>query len=137
MNWKKVDGKEFNRQISFSTRLEFLTRYDDRTLDQWELYVAIGGGVGFALTPEHELVNLFNITGVKLCGREAVDYAISKGADNLFCFDGFLRKYYEHFGFRKIKSAPWNEDLAPTCWNYDKYGTPRVVWMELNPRIAV
>ena len=131
MEWKKVEAAEFNRQLGFNKRLEFVTVYDEETLNQWELYVAIGGGVGFGLTPDGEIANVFNNTGTKLCGREAVDFAISKGGYKVFCFDGFLRKYYKHFGFKVVKQARWNEALAPPKWDYAKYKTPSVIWLEL------
>ena len=131
MRFIKTDSKEFNRQLGFSTRLEFFTVYPKKTLDGWDLYVATGGGCGFALTPDNEIVNLFNNTGTKLCGREALDFAISKGGRKVFCFDGFLRKYYERAGFRVVCMDVWLPAEAPRNWNYKEYGRPGVVWLEL------
>ena len=131
MRFIKTDSREFNRRLAFSERLEFLTIYTEEELDKADLYIATGGGVGFAISPDKELFNLFNNTGTKLCGREAVDYAITKGARKVSCFNGFLRKYYERWGFRVVKRESWNEDLAPLGWDYDRYGKPDVVWLEL------
>ena len=131
MRFIKTDSKEFNRQLLFSKRLEFVTLYTNEELDVCGLYVCIGGGVGFGLTPDKEIFNLFNNTGTKLCGKEALDYAITKGGKKLFCFDGFLKEYYEKQGFRVVKRVRWNQDLAPDKWNYEKYGKPDVIWLEL------
>lgn len=131
MDWIKTDNKEFNRQLSFSKRLEFLTRYSDIIRDGWEFYVATGGGVGFTLVPGGEIVNIFNNTGIKLCGREALAKAVRLGGRKVFCFDGFLRKLYEKFGFVEVTRAKWDPMFAPSAWNYDKYGKPDVVWLEL------
>ena len=130
MYFIKTDAKEFNRQLCFSSRLDFLTVHTEDYLDVADLYVSIGGGVGFGLTDDKELFNLFNNTGTKLCGCEALDYAISKGACKVFCFDGFLRKYYERVGFKVILRAPWRDDYAPKTWDYKTYGKPDVIWLE-------
>ena len=131
MRFIKTDSERFNKELKLSKRLEFITVYTDEELDKSDLYIAVGGGVGFAISPGKELFNLFNNTGTKLCGREAVDYAISKGARKVFYLDGFLHEYYRHFGFTEVHRAHWNEDLAPAGWNYEKYGKPDVVWAEL------
>ena len=131
MRFIKVDAKEFNGQLSFSKRLEFVTLYTNEELDVCDFYVCIGGGVGFGLMPDKEIFNLVNNTGRKLCGSEALDFAIIKGGRKLFCFDGFLTKYYEKRGFRVVTQIKWIEDLAPANWNYEKYGKPDVVWLEL------
>ncbi len=130
MEFIKTDAKEFNRQLCFSNRLFFLTVHTKEYLDKADLYVSIGGGVGFGLTDDKELFNLFNNTGTKLCGREAMDYAISKGANKIFCFDGFLRKYYERVGFKIVRRAPWHDLSAPVSWDYKTYGKPDVIWLE-------
>lgn len=130
MNFIKTDAKEFNRQLGFTTRPEFYTHYDEDTLNAWGLWVAIEGGVGFALTPDGEIVNLFNNSGRKLAGREALDLAISKGGYKVFCFDGFLRGYYERVGFKVVHRNKWESTLAPKNWNYELYGNPDVIWLE-------
>jgi hypothetical protein len=137
MNWKKVDSKEFNRQLSFSKRLEFVTVYDEKTLDAWDKYVAIGSGVGFALIPgkEIEIANVFNNTGVRLCGREAMTEAIRLGGRTVFCFDGFLAHYCESLGFTEYNRAKWCDELAPANWNYERYGWPGVVWLRFDTSI--
>jgi hypothetical protein len=127
----KTDARSFNRQLVLSKRLEFLTVYTKEELDKVDLYIDLSGGVSFGINPDNELFNFLNNTGTKLCGREAVDYAIRKGARKVFCFDGFLRKYFEHRGFRLVKRESWNEELAPPGWDYAKYHKPPVVWLEI------
>jgi hypothetical protein len=131
MRFIKTDSREFNRQLAFSKHLEFLTINTEKELDKSDLYIATGSGVGFAISSDRELFNLFNNTGTKLCGREAVDYALTKGARKVFCFDGFLCKYYEKWGFKVYDRLPWSETLAPKNWDYKTYGKPDVVWLEL------
>lgn len=131
MRFIKTDSERFNKALKLSKRLEFMAVHTEEELDKSDLYIAMGADVGFAIGPDKELFNLFNNTGTKLCGREAVDYAISKGARKLSCFDGFLCKYYERWGFEVVKAERWDDELAPIGWDYEKYGRPNVVWLEL------
>ena len=131
MKFIKTDAKEFNRQLLFSKRLEFLTLYTIKELELCKLYITTGGGVGFGLTPDGDIFNLFNNTDVKFCGLEALDFAITKGGRKVFCFDGFLTRYYEERGFRVTVRVKWLEDFAPDNWNYKKYGRPDIVWLTL------
>ena len=137
MEFIKTDPKEFNRQLSFSKRLEFFTIYTNEELDTCDLYVSIGGGVGFGLAPDKEIINLFNNTGTKLCGREALDFAIAKGGRKVCCFDVFFAKYSEAFGFKEYDRAAWNPSLAPLNWKYNEYGKPDVVWLKLKRYVLV
>ena len=87
--------------------------------------------VGYAISSDNELFGLFNNSGIKDIGKSAILDAIKNGADNLFCFGGYLPKLYVQFGFIITHFALFNEDLAPDKWDYVKYGRPNVVWMKL------
>ena len=123
MEFIKTDSKEFNRQLSFTSRPEFYTHYSEAALDCFDKYVSIGGGVGYALH-NHEILNVFNNSHVKLCGREAMQHAISKGGNRVFCIGDFLCKYYERLGFEIEDVIQWDDSLAPEGWHYLKYGRP-------------
>ena len=63
----------------------------------------------FILSPDRELENLFNNSGIKGAGKFTVREAIKNGAHKLNCFDtGFLPTYYEQFGFKKVGRDKWN-----------------------------
>ena len=131
MKFIKTDSERFNKALKLSKRLEFLAVHTEEELDKSDLYIATGGGVGFGISLDKELFNLFNNTGTKLCGREAVDYAISKGARKVFYFDGFLHAYYRHFGFVEVDESAWDDSLRSAEWDYKRYGRPDAVWAEL------
>lgn len=95
-------------------------------------YLYDDGCAGFAITQDDELVGLFNGTEKGGVGRRLINIAISKGANNLFCFDTKLTQFYEERGFVETDRAEWDEDMAPTNWDYDRFGRPDVVWMELD-----
>lgn len=122
----------FSYYLKKNKRIEFFTIYPEEVLRGWKLFLtkAKEGGAGFALTPGNDLVNLFNNTGIKGLGGIMVRCAIDLGARKVFCFDGFLRGYYESFGFRVTQTDLWNDRLAPVNWKYETYGRPYVIYME-------
>lgn len=134
MKFDVVLPGEFNYYLTKSKRLEFITIYPEAFLAKCILLLADreGGGAGLGITPGKELFNLFNNTPTKKIGRAMVRSAIDLGAVKLFCFDGFLRVFYERLGFKVVNRAPWSDNLAPKNWDYEKYGKPDVIWMELS-----
>jgi hypothetical protein len=125
----KVTPDEFIMARDASTRPYFLTPYTKEELKNFDLRLN-QEGVGYALTPQKDLVNVFNNSGVKGAGVDAVIQAIKDGAKTLDCFDGFLPEYYKKFGFVEIKRSPWNPEYAPMNWPVETYGTPDVVYMQ-------
>ena len=109
----------------------FLTYFDEKDLLSSRMWLSKQhkGLVGYAIDSNNELFGLFNNSGIKGLGKSAILDAIKNGADKLFCFDGYSPKLYAQFGFVITDSAPWDEELAPDKWDYEKYGQPNVVWM--------
>ena len=118
--------EEFAVQRDKSRYKQFLTPYAPDEMRGWQLYMT-DDGVGFALTPEMDMVGVFNNSGNPGAGREAVVLAIAKGAKTCDCIPGFLDIYYNSFGFIEKSRMPWDDNLAPQGWNYDKYGRPEYV----------
>jgi hypothetical protein len=92
------------------------------------LFLSPDGKVGYALSPEGDLQNVFNNDG-KGGGAGAVVHAIEQGAQTLDAFDGFLPKYYGQFGFVETSRVPWDEQYKPPGWNTARDGRPDVVFM--------
>ncbi len=111
----------------------FLTYLDEKELSGSRMWLSRQyiGLVGYAISPDNELFGLFNNSGIKGLGKSAILDAIKNGADNLFCFDGYLPKLYVQFGFVITDTAQWDKALAPDKWDYVKYGRPNVIWMKL------
>lgn len=102
--------------------------------------IAAGGGrirasslglTGYVVGPDGSLKNLFN-AGCPGADEHAVRDAIALGANRLDCFDGFLPAYYARFGFVERDRCRWDDSLAPAGWDYDRWGRPDVVFMELS-----
>ncbi|MBN2642797.1 MAG: hypothetical protein JXR78_14180 [Victivallales bacterium] len=125
---EQVNPEKFIQARSMSARSQFLTPYTEQQLSEFELYL-IGENAGYALTPEKDLVNLFNNSDVSGAGAEALIDAISKGVKTLSCFSGFLCSYYVKFGFIETARRKWDDRFAPDSWDFRRYGCPDVVDM--------
>jgi hypothetical protein len=84
-------------------------------------------GVGFAITPEGDMVSVFNNSGRAGAGEEAIVLAIAEGAKTCDCIAGHLDGYYPKFGFKEAWREKWNDDYAPKGWDYERFGRPDVV----------
>jgi hypothetical protein len=127
--FNSLSPEEFIAQRAKNKRTQYLSPYTPEELSKFELYVT-EDGVGYALTPEKDLVGVFNNSGIKGAGEAAIIDAISKGAKTLDAFDPFLPKYYARFGFVEAKRLSWDDNYAPKNWDYAKDGRPDVVFME-------
>lgn len=114
-------------------RRSFLSSY---TLDQYlaegaRLFLTADGRGGFAVLGG-ELASLFSLPGANY-GESLVRFAIEQGASKLNCYDngGKLLSLYSRCGFREIFRAPWNEQYAPSGWDYAAWGRPDYVEMSL------
>jgi hypothetical protein len=85
--------------------------------------------VGYALTKDKDLRNVFNNSDIRGAGQEAVVQAIVNGAETLDCYKGPLVEYYSRFGFKEYKRDAWNDEYAPVDWNYKQYEKPDTVYM--------
>lgn len=121
--------KRFVEERARSPRQEFLTPNSEEDLANHTVVMLKGGKVGYAISPEGDLQNVFNNNG-QGAGAEAICDAIARGARTLDCFDGFLPMYYTKFGFVKVREISWDDQYAPKSWDYGKLGRPNVVFME-------
>lgn len=56
--------------------------------------------------------------------------AIAEGGNKLDCFNGGLSKMYARTGFIPVARVAFNQEFAPEGWNFNRDGTPDVVfWM--------
>ncbi len=93
------------------------------------LRTAEDGKVGYVLSPEKDLQNVFNNGGPKGAGQTAVIDAIVNGAETLDCFNGHLPRLYAKLGFKAYKALAWDDQYAPPGWDYETLGRPDVIFM--------
>lgn len=132
MNVISVSRKKFKQVLdewaSQSEKAPFVTLDVPQTADY---YLATRGLAGFGVTRDGELIALFNHTGPQGIGNRLIERAKAEGADHLYCFDTGLVELYKQHGFKVTERFPWDEDQAPDGWNYEKYGKPDLVKMEV------
>lgn len=92
---------------------------EDMPLDALYL-LSEDGKSGYGVSKDNELIGLFSLVPGR--GMGMIEEAINlDGVESLDCFDGFLPRYYEKFGFVEYKrEANWTE------------GGPDVVYMRLS-----
>lgn len=110
---------------------EFLTIHDIKNYELMQLFLNEEKNSGYAITPDQEIVSLFNNSPIKGIGRIALNDAIKNNGNNLECFDGFLSNLYNQFGFKTKKRIKFNKKYAPKNWNYKNFGMPDVLTMHL------
>jgi hypothetical protein len=111
----------------------FLTRHAPDELDGYEIITRDGAGV--LVSPDGDIQNLFNNGDTKGIGRELTREATRAGGRTLDCFDGFLPGFYESLGFRETGRMRFDREYAPEGWNFDRFGTPDVVFMAYAPEL--
>lgn len=92
-------------------------------------YLGFDSKVGFGLTDDGDIVNVFNNGGPKGSGIKAMVDGVKVGGRVLDCYDGFLPDYYARLGFRETGRMPFNDAFAPPGWDIEKQGRPDVVFM--------
>lgn len=111
----------------------FLTPYSLEQYDRLDvqLFLAPCGRGGYGLL-DGELISLFSLRGAGL-GPTLVRDSIERGAWHLECLDarGVLGKFYGSFGFVEVDRIAWDDRYAPPHWNYERFGRPDLIKMEL------
>jgi len=126
--FRQVSPSEFVAARSGARRQEYLSPYNPTDLESMSTYLS-DERTGYALTPELDLVNVFNAGRQPGAGELAVIDAIKHGAETLDAYAGFLPKYYSRFGFKTYNTLPWDDEYAPAGWDYDRFDRPDVVFM--------
>lgn len=111
-----------------SIKRQFLTPYTAEDMKDWRLFLS-DDGVGFALTPQGDMIGVFNNSGKPGAGQDAVTLAISEGAKTCDCISGYLDDYYNNFGFVLDHVEKWDDQFAPKGWDYDKFGRPEIAFL--------
>lgn len=127
--FQSIDPYTFVQAKALNKRGQFLSPSTPEELANHKLFMT-SDGVGYAMSPEGDLQQVFNNSDRPGAGKEAVIHAIANGAKSLDAFDGFLPEYYNKFGFTFKNADKWNDAYAPKGWDYAKFGKPDVVYME-------
>jgi len=87
---------------------------------------------GFYIKKDGELISVFS--NVRGRGDALMTAAVKSGAKKLDCFEDpknhKLPELYAEHGFRETSRMAWDDQYAPSGWDYDKRDHPPVVFME-------
>lgn len=134
--FQSVDPKNFIKARSKNFMKDTLSPLKPDDLKSHKLFMS-DDGVGYAVSPEGDLQNVFNNSGRKGAGEQAVIEAISKhGAKTADAYGDFLKQYYNDLGFNLTQSVKFDTELAPKGWDYAKYGKPDVHFFEYPASLA-
>lgn len=123
------DFAEFESAKAKNARVWNLSPKAEEEFARSRAYLSEDGKVGFVLTEDGDLQNVFNNSDVKGAGQAAVVHAVEQGARTLDAYDGFLPGYYARFGFREVVRQKFVDEFAPESWDFEKLGRPDVVHM--------
>lgn len=84
---------------------------------------------GCAIKPDGELISVFSLPGFGQ-GAAAAKSAAANGAAKLDCLGDFLVRLYSKVGFVEASRMPWDDQYAPSGWDYDLFDRPDLVFME-------
>ena len=101
-----------------------------------KMFLSENEDCGFVIKPDGDLISVFSYSKGTGRNKSLMPLAIAQGAKKLDCYDTYLPKLYENFGFKAVKRDKWNEKHKPKDWDkefFKKYnnGEPDVVYMEL------
>jgi hypothetical protein len=119
---------EFIAARDQSTRQNFMSPLKPEDLSGHTLVSTKDHKAGVAIDPKGDLQNLYNNGGPKGIAADLVAQAISKGANTLDCYDGYLPDYYRQFGFVETGRMKFDPQFAHG-WDINKNGQPDVVFM--------
>lgn len=119
----------FLKARSSSSRAENLSEHSIEDLVKSRVFLSPDRNVGYMLSPEGDLQNLFNNGSVRGAGRTALVDAIQNGALTLDAYTGHLTDLYAAHGFVGTGRVPFNREFAPAGWDYEKLGTPDIAFM--------
>ena len=103
------------------------------TVDEYRnmrhLFVTLDGTAGIAITQDNDIVSVFNGGEKRGVLKTLLPLAIEHGGRKLDNYDSpGLSAMYELYGFNPISKVRFNSKFAPDDWNYERDGTPDIVF---------
>lgn len=109
--------------------------YSPDDYESMDKIVVNNGTAGVAVKPNGDIVSVFKNDvlaeqeGIGKVNQTLMIESLKSGGDHLDCFDGFLPNMYGTVGFKPICKLKFNDEYAPTDWNFERDGRPDVVFM--------
>lgn len=92
-------------------------------------FVTLDGTAGIAITKDNNIVSVFNGGQQKGVLKTLMPVAIENGGRKLDNYNSDkLSAMYELYGFNPVSMTEFNEKFAPHDWDYERDGTPDIVF---------
>ena len=93
------------------------------------LFLTFDNKAGIAITTDNNIVSVFNGGKQKGVLKTLLPMALEVGGNKLDNFDSDkLSSLYELYGFDPISNTEFDRTFAPEDWNYERDGTPDIVF---------
>ena len=111
---------------------EFGAYVDQHTIEEYSkmrfLFLTLDNKAGIAITTDNNIVSAFNGGKQKGVLKTLIPMALEVGGKKLDNYDGKLSALYELYGFDPISNTEFDETFAPEDWNFERDGTPDIVF---------
>lgn len=107
----------------------FVTRHNVSEYEEMQLFITLDGKAGIAITKDGNIVSVFNGGEKRGVLKTLLPVAISQGGRKLDNYNSpKLSALYEMYGFNPTSKVRFNSKFAPDDWNYERDGTPDIVF---------
>ncbi len=108
----------------------FVTQHSIEDYSQMQhLFLTTDGSAGVAITPDGNIVSIFNGGEKRGVLKTLLPLAIEHGGRKLDNYDSArLSAMYELYGFNPVSKVRFNLKFAPDDWNFERDGKPDIVF---------
>ncbi len=107
----------------------FVTKHSIDEYEEMKLFITLDGCAGIAITPDNNIVSIFNGGEKRGVLKTLLPLAINQGGRKLDNFNSQkLSAMYELYGFNPVSKTRFNCEFAPDDWNYERDGEPDIVF---------
>jgi len=124
------NSEAFYNAAQKSKRQAMLSNYTPEDYENMTTFLLRGYDIGYAVKKDGDIVSVFNNSGIPKIGDELIKSAVKNKGSKLDHFDGYLSDFYGNLGFKETERYKWDDQYAPSDWDYEKYGRPDVVMRE-------
>lgn len=107
----------------------FVTQHSLEEYKNMILFTTLDETAGIAITPDNNIVSIFNGGEKRGVLKTLLPIAIESGGRKLDNYNSpKLSSMYELYGFNPVSKVKFDSRFAPDDWNYERDGEPDVVF---------
>lgn len=140
---KLVTPEEFYVAIGEAKKTnKYGTFVDQHSIEEYSqmrfLFLTLDNKAGIAITTDNNIVSIFNGGEQRGVLKTLLPTAIEFGGNKLDNYDvDKLSGLYELYGFDPVSNVEFDKTFAPEDWNYDRDGTPDIVfWLHNGDEVS-